>query len=356
MNETTNNTETLVVEENKASSITPSKTCPRCNTLITAGQKFCPNCGITVEEAAPTPKTCSRCNAAVTPGQKFCPNCGNTIAPPPVQKIVCKTCGSTVSSDSSSCPVCGVSIYNETASHTASSTPVAVSATPQQNSYTDNTNSKKKFFIIGAAVAALAIIAILFFVFRKIPVDDIVLSVTTVELKVGESQSVSCTVYPDNASDKKVTWTTSDSSVATVSAYGKITAIKKGTCTITAKVGEESKTISVTVKPKVDLEKMYNDNCSSTWATLGSDKSYLSVDTNPYNYEGGDYRYFSVVDDAIKKINKSLGLPDSLYESMNTTSWSMGKQSETFENIGVVVTWTYHPDKGLEVTYKLINN
>jgi hypothetical protein len=41
---------------------------------------------------------------------------------------------------------------------------------------------------------------------------------------------------------------------------------------------------------------------------------------------------------------------------MMQTSWDMGKQEEIFENIGVKVTWTYHPDKGMEVTYKLINN
>ena len=101
---------------------------------------------------------------------------------------------------------------------------------------------------------------------------------------------------------------------------------------------------------------MYNDYCASTWASLGSDRSYLSIDTNPYNYDDGDYRYISVANNAIEKINKALNLPDSLYEDMNQTSWSMGKQEETFENVGVKVTWTYHPDKGLEVTYKLINN
>lgn len=70
----------------------------------------------------------------------------------------------------------------------------------------------------------------------------------------------------------------------------------------------------------------------------------------------GDSRYVLVVNTAIEKINAKMGLPASLYNDMNQTSWSMGKQSETFDSVGITVSWTYHPDKGLEVTYKLIND
>jgi hypothetical protein len=110
------------------------------------------------------------------------------------------------------------------------------------------------------------------------------------------------------------------------------------------------------MKSNVNFEKLYDDYCNSTWATLGSDKSYLSLDTNPYDYDDGDYRYSSTVLDAVKKIHKALNLPDSLYEDMMQTSWGMGKQEETFDSVGVKVTWTYHPDKGMEVTYKIISN
>ena len=102
-----------------------------------------------------------------------------------------------------------------------------------------------------------------------------------------------------------------------------------------------------------DFKKLY-DELSSTWGwTLGSDYSYLSADTNSYNSD--DYTNYAVLY-AIEDMNEKMGLPDSLYNDMLQTTWSMGKQSETYENVGVTVTWTYHPDKGLEVTYKLINN
>ena len=108
------------------------------------------------------------------------------------------------------------------------------------------------------------------------------------------------------------------------------------------------------VKKGPDLEAIYDEYCSPSWADLGSDGSYLFVDTNPYDEDDGDYTYMFVVNNAIEDINEALGLPESLNNDMDQTTWSMGKQKETFEDIGIDVSWTYHPDKGLEVTYKLI--
>lgn len=114
-------------------------------------------------------------------------------------------------------------------------------------------------------------------------------------------------------------------------------------------------TLSKNKKPTVDLNAIYDEYCSPSWADIGSDGSYLYVDTNPYDKDDGDYTYIYVVNNAIEDINKALGLPDSLLNDMDNTSWSMGKQKEVYEELGIEVSWTYHPDKGLEVTYKLIN-
>ncbi len=98
-----------------------------------------------------------------------------------------------------------------------------------------------------------------------------------------------------------------------------------------------------------NFDKLYSDYCSSIWADVGADGSYLSIDTNPYDEDDNGVAYSAAVT-AVKNVNKALGLPDSLYNDMAETTWSMGKQSQTFDN--VTVSWTYHPDKGLEVTYK----
>lgn len=80
-----------------------------------------------------------------------------------------------------------------------------------------------------------------------IPVAEVSLNKTELSLKEGESETLTATVKPDDATDKTVTWSTSDASIATVDQNGKVTAVKAGTATITAKAGDKSATCSVTV-------------------------------------------------------------------------------------------------------------
>ena len=65
------------------------------------------------------------------------------------------------------------------------------------------------------------------------PVTSVTLDRTSAQLKAGETVTITATVKPDDATDKAVTWSTSDASVATVS-NGVVTAVKVGTATIIA--------------------------------------------------------------------------------------------------------------------------
>lgn len=105
-------------------------------------------------------------------------------------------------------------------------------------------------------------------------------------------------------------------------------------------------------KKQVNFQEVYDSYCKSTWAKVGQDGSYLSIDTNPYDKDDGDYRYVFEANNAIKDVNAALGFNDSVYDDMQNTTALMGKQTETNENGAVSVSWTYHPDHGLEVTYK----
>ena len=78
------------------------------------------------------------------------------------------------------------------------------------------------------------------------PVTSVTLNKTTASLKAGETVTLTATVKPDDATDKTVTWSTSDASVATVS-DGVVTAKKMGSATITAKAGDKTATCAVTV-------------------------------------------------------------------------------------------------------------
>lgn len=64
----------------------------------------------------------------------------------------------------------------------------------------------------------------------------------------GEAQSAAATVEPEDATDKAVTYTSSDESIATVDAAGKVTPVAPGEATITAKVGGLEASCTVTVE------------------------------------------------------------------------------------------------------------
>lgn len=102
-----------------------------------------------------------------------------------------------------------------------------------------------------------------------------------------------------------------------------------------------------------DFQKLYDEYCTSTWAKVGSDNSYLMLDTNPYDEDDNGLAnteaYYAAED-----INKALGLPDSLFAEFGEVTGADGKQTEDFPEQGVTVSWKYHPDKGLEITYKTL--
>lgn len=306
------NEELSVLENEQATEVTPEA----------VAQRICPQCGKELPE-----------------GKNFCPACGHAYEEPAAANI-CANCGAEIPNDDAFCAVCGAK----------RGAPAAQSpATP----------AKKRNLLpilIGIGVAVIAAVVIFLNMGpSNIPVEDISVDQSKVEITEEESVNISCEVYPKNATNKNVTWSSSDEEIAIVDEYGRITAVSAGECEITAKVGREEEEIKVIVKKKLpDLKAIYDEYCNSTWADLGEDYSYLSVDTNPFNKDDGDYTYMFTVNDIIEDINKALGLPDSLYQDMQQTAWSMGKQEEVFDAIGLRVTWTYHPDKGLEVTYKLI--
>ena len=86
---------------------------------------------------------------------------------------------------------------------------------------------------------------------KSIAVTNVLLDKTTLDLQEGESASLSAIVKPENATNKTVTWSSSNTSVATVDENGKVTAITAGTTTIKAQAEEQFSTCSVTVKPPV---------------------------------------------------------------------------------------------------------
>ena len=85
-----------------------------------------------------------------------------------------------------------------------------------------------------------------------VAVTGVTLNKTSLNLVEGSSETLTATVSPDNATNKAVSWKSSDASIASVDGTGKVTAVKAGSATITVTTTDGSKTAtcSVSVTPK----------------------------------------------------------------------------------------------------------
>ena len=81
---------------------------------------------------------------------------------------------------------------------------------------------------------------------EKVAVTGVAMSETSISLTVGGQKTLTATIIPANATNPKVTWSTSDSSVATVE-DGKVSAMAGGSAIITVTTEDGKKTASCTV-------------------------------------------------------------------------------------------------------------
>ncbi len=80
-----------------------------------------------------------------------------------------------------------------------------------------------------------------------IPVKSVKLSKYSLTLEAGQADSLTAEITPKDATDKTVTWASSNENVATVSDNGDVRAVHGGTCTITCTTNSGHKTASCTV-------------------------------------------------------------------------------------------------------------
>ncbi len=117
---------------------------------------------------------------------------------------------------------------------------------------------------------------------KKQPVKSVTLNKTKAIVYVGSSLTLKATVSPENATNKKVTWKSSNTNVAVVNANGKITAKKAGTVTISVLTidGNKKAVCKVTVKKQPVKSVALN----KTKATLYTgEKLTLKATINPSN-------------------------------------------------------------------------
>ncbi|MBR0441631.1 MAG: Ig-like domain-containing protein, partial [Firmicutes bacterium] len=115
---------------------------------------------------------------------------------------------------------------------------------------------------------------------KTIAVTGVSVDPAEVSLKVGKTKELTAVLEPENATNKNVTWSSSDEEVATVDENGKVTAVAAGTAEITVKTEDGEFTAVCTVK----VTKKSSGGGSSS----GSDDKPVSKIEVPEETENGE--------------------------------------------------------------------
>lgn len=90
-----------------------------------------------------------------------------------------------------------------------------------------------------------------------IKVTSVSFSKSSLDLYVGDTSNLKVTINPTNATNKTITWSSSNTKVASVSSTGKVTAKRVGTAIITATVDGKSDTIKIYVEEEEEATNVY---------------------------------------------------------------------------------------------------
>lgn len=140
----------------------------------------------------------------------------------------------------------------------------------------------------------------------KVPLASIELNKASVELLKNQSEKLAVSYKPDDNTatdtEKKVTWTSSDESVAKVAADGTVTGLKAGQATITATVGTlEPVSCVVTVK-EIPLQSISLSQSEITLERGTTIENNVSVIYNPTNTTDDTTVVWSSADSSIVEV------------------------------------------------------
>ena len=184
---------------------------------------------------------------------------------------------------------------------------------------------------------------------KAIPVTGISLNKTTMSLAAGESESLYATITPSNATDKSVSWTSSNTEIATVSSSGYVTAKAVGSAVITATTtdGGKKATCSVTVLPVAVTDITLN---KSSLSMLENDSETLIATIIPSNATNKAVSWSSS-NSAVASVNanglvlaKAAGnavITVTSVDGQKTASCSVSVQSDPYGavDLGLSVKW-----------------
>lgn len=153
-----------------------------------------------------------------------------------------------------------------------------------------------------------------------IAVTEIQINENPETLEVGASKMLTVTITPNNATNKEITWKTSDESVTTISTTGEVMAKKAGTVDITASTANgKTSTIRIQIQEPQKEDVVEQENKKEENAFLQTSVQTLSNSTSEEQTEssplagvlalglcgGGGYLLYSKHKKKNKKINKN---------------------------------------------------
>ena len=156
-----------------------------------------------------------------------------------------------------------------------------------------------------------------------VPVTGVTLNKTSTSLYVGDTETLTATVQPGNASNQTVTWSTSDASVATVE-NGVVRATGRGTATITVTTEDGEKTATCTVT----VSRYSTGGGPTTYAVTAPDAENGTVRVSPSRASRGTTVTITVTPDEGYEL-ESLTVLDSRDNEITLTDKGDGKYTFT---------------------------
>lgn len=158
---------------------------------------------------------------------------------------------------------------------------------------------------------------------KTIKVTSVAVSPTSLNLEVGQTGTLTATVKPDNATNKTVTWTTSNDKVATVDNNGVVTAVGKGTATITAAADGKTATCTVTVKvPAHKHTPVAVPAQESTCMEKGWEAYYKCSECGAVVDENGNAAQIKYLPLAAHKLTETKAVPATCTEDGTEAYWT----------------------------------
>ena len=165
-----------------------------------------------------------------------------------------------------------------------------------------------------------------------VPVTGVTMNKTSTSLYVGDTETLTATVAPDNATNKAVTWTSSDSAVATVDQNGVVTAVAHGTATITVTTEDGNYTATCTVT----VSRYSTGGGPTTYAVTAPDVENGTVRVSPSRASRGTTVTLTVAPDEGYEL-ESLTVLDSRDNEIALTDKGDGKYTFTMPSGKVTV-------------------